>query len=77
MGVVRVTARSSDVSRAWSPAADVAEFESLVSALVLSEAEVDDLCDPFVERCVDLQHRGIGRANDGIARAQDSQELFA
>jgi hypothetical protein len=53
------------------------EFESLASALILSESEVDDLCDPFTERCVDVRHRGIGRANARIARTDDSQDLFA
>jgi hypothetical protein len=48
-----------------------------VSALVLSEAEVDDLCDPFVERFVDIQRGGIGRTTTGVAHAQDGQEFFA
>jgi hypothetical protein len=53
------------------------DFESLVSALSLSESDVDDLCDPFTERCVDVQRRGIGRANARIARTHDFQELVA
>jgi hypothetical protein len=53
------------------------DFESMVSALIFSESDVDDLCDPFTELCVDVQRRGIGRANARIARTHNFQKLFA
>jgi hypothetical protein len=51
------------------------DLGSLASALILSESEVDDLCDSFTERCVDVQRRGIGRANARLALSHDAQEL--
>lgn len=53
------------------------DLESLVAALILSESEIDDLCDPFTERCVDYRRRGIGRASARIARAHHSPDMFA
>jgi hypothetical protein len=52
------------------------DFDILASALILSESEVDDLCDSFTERCVDVQHRGIGHANARLALPHDAQELL-
>ena len=53
------------------------DFESLTSALVLSESDIDDLCDAFTERCSDVLSRGMGRANGTIGPTQDVREPFA
>jgi hypothetical protein len=49
--------------------------ESLASALILTQSEIEDLRDPFTERFVDIQRSGVGRA-DVFMHADDSQELF-
>jgi hypothetical protein len=53
------------------------DFESLASALTLTESEVDDLCAPFTERWVDVERSGVGRADLRFAQTDDAQELFA
>jgi hypothetical protein len=49
--------------------------ESLASAIMLTQSEIEDLRDPFTERFVEIQRSGVGRANV-FMHADDSQELF-
>jgi hypothetical protein len=47
----------------------------LASALALTEGELDDLRDPFIERFADIQRSSIGRSKVSSVRT-DSMELF-